>query len=59
MPTVNITETEINPTYVTEYGGGRRRITETEINPTWETDPLVPTSVGGLPNPLSLLIIED
>ena len=33
MPTVAITETEINPTYVEGHGGGRRVLTETERKP--------------------------
>lgn len=38
MPTVNITETEINPTYIAEGGGGRRTVTETEIPPTYTAE---------------------
>lgn len=38
MPTVAITETEINPTYIAEGGGGRKTVTETEINPTYKYD---------------------
>ena len=33
MPTVNITHTEINPSYAEGHGGGRRTITHTEISP--------------------------
>jgi len=33
MPTIAITETEINPTYVEGQGGGRRTLTETELKP--------------------------
>ena len=49
MPTVNITETENNPTYVTEGGGGRRTVIETELTPllsppTVTTDPA--TAIG-------------
>jgi len=32
-PTVNLSDTEADPTYVAEGGGGRRRITDTELNP--------------------------
>ncbi|MBA7477695.1 hypothetical protein ES707_13109 [subsurface metagenome] len=36
MPTVAITETEINPTYVEGHGGGYRALgPEVEINPTF------------------------
>lgn len=35
MPTVAITETEINPTYVAGGGGGLKTLTETEGNPTF------------------------
>ncbi len=35
MPTKNISDTEINPTYAAPYGGGDRTPTETEINPTY------------------------
>lgn len=32
-PTVNLSDTEADPTYVAEGGGGRRRMTDTELNP--------------------------
>ncbi|MBA7696830.1 hypothetical protein ES703_105482 [subsurface metagenome] len=35
MPTVSITDTEINPTYTAGYGGGRRTGNDTELNPTY------------------------
>jgi len=35
MPTVAITETEINPAYVAGGGGGLKTLTETEVNPTY------------------------
>lgn len=35
MPEINITHTEINPSYVEGYGGGRRGLSHTEINPTF------------------------
>ncbi len=35
MPTIAITETETNPTYVAGGGGGRRALTETEVEPTY------------------------
>lgn len=36
MPTVAISDTEINPTKVVGYGGGRRTATEIEISPTYK-----------------------
>jgi len=38
---VNITDTEINPTYTTIGGGGRRTATETELAPTFVWVPTV------------------
>lgn len=35
MADIEITNTEINPTYSEGYGGGRRSLTHTEINPTY------------------------
>ncbi len=36
MPTVAISDTEINPTKVVGYGGGRKTAEETEINPPYK-----------------------
>jgi len=36
MPTVAISDIEINPTYVEGHGGGRRTITDTETNPSYK-----------------------
>ena len=35
MPTKNISDTEVNPTYASAGGGGARTGTWTEINPTY------------------------
>ena len=35
MADVEITHTEINPSYEEGHGGGRREFTNTEINPTY------------------------
>ncbi|MBA7507425.1 hypothetical protein ES706_06144 [subsurface metagenome] len=35
MPEVNITHTEITPSYVEGYGGGKRDFTHTETSPTF------------------------
>ncbi|MBA7649496.1 hypothetical protein ES703_57293 [subsurface metagenome] len=36
MPTVAISDTEINPTKVVGYGGGRKTATDTELSPTYK-----------------------
>lgn len=46
-PTVNLENTEYNPTYTAEGGGGRRVVTDTEINPE-----LIMPGKAGLPAPL-------
>ncbi|MBA7699493.1 hypothetical protein ES703_108190 [subsurface metagenome] len=38
MPEVNITDTEINPTDVVGYGGGRKEPADTELSPTYKYD---------------------
>ncbi|MBA7643442.1 hypothetical protein ES703_51168 [subsurface metagenome] len=35
MPTKNLSDTEINPTYTAPYGGGERTASETETTPTY------------------------
>ncbi|MBA7611735.1 hypothetical protein ES703_18964 [subsurface metagenome] len=35
MPTVNITNTESNPTHIAGYGGGLRDLSATETSPTF------------------------
>jgi len=51
MADVNITDTEINPSYVAGYGGGRKELADTEVNPTYELegDIIYPGKMVGLP----------